>query len=171
MTITRNFSILAEGASSAGVLAVANGGKPSNRYTNFTNATQVNTGSNTAVMAGFGSSWAITPSSTGRVRIRVTGSCALSLGSSPNQINLNLRYGTGTAPAGGAAATGTQMLTSDYYGGVALSANSEWGAPITLEAEVSGLTLSTAYWFDATFFVSSGATGYFRPSGVIIEEF
>ena len=151
-------------------LGPSSGGKPSNRYTNFTNATQPSTSSTTAVMTGFGSSWTLTPTTTGRVRIKVTGSSALGLGSTP-QINLNLRFGTGTAPAGGAAATGTQMLTSDYYGATSVTATSSWAAPTSMEAEVTGLTLSTAYWFDATFFVSSGATGYFRPSGVVIEEF
>ena len=151
-------------------LGPSSGGKPSNRYTNFTNATQPSTGSTTAVMTGFGSSWTLTPTTTGRVRIKVTGSSALSLGSAP-QISINLRFGTGTAPSSGAAATGTQMLTSDYYGVSSVNAVSSYGAPICMEAEVTGLTLGTAYWFDATFFVSSGATGYFRPSGVVIEEF
>jgi hypothetical protein len=140
------------------------GGKPVNRFTNFTNTTSLTTSSSTAVMGGYGSSWTLTPSTTGSVRVRVTGD--MSQTNAGSSADLRVYYGTGTAPTRGAAVTGTPGTTSEYtLSGVAAT------VPFATEFEVKGLTLATAYWFDLAFRTPGGTSGSAAPISVIIEEF
>jgi hypothetical protein len=147
-------------------LAPASGGKPSNRYTNFTNTTVYTNNSVGALHAGFGSSFKITPSTTGNVRARIS---ALLTCSGYNYAQARLRYGSGTAPATNAAATGTALL-GNYVevDGANVGPQNQIGA--TFEAELTGLTLSTSYWFDFTL-NSVSCNGYVFPMSVVIEEF
>ncbi len=76
---------------------------------------------------------------------------------------LNLRYGTGTAPTQGAAATGT---TADSVA---------WTQTTTetfrrLVAKVTGLTAATAYWVDLSMVCVSGGTNYVRGARILCME-
>ena len=138
-----------------------------NAYTKFTISAPLGATGATKVMMGLGSSWALTPSFSGRVRITVCGYSSSTLAT--NYGILNVAYGTSTAPTNGAALTGTNFYGSDLLAG-AFSATS--ALPFTLVSEATGLTLSTAYWFDMA--VGNGGTGGTTAvtiQSVIIEEF
>lgn len=106
----------------------------------------------TLVMMGLGSSCAITPASSGKVLINITGfgrtqTAAVSFMFGP-------RFGTGTAPINGAAVTGTRFGMQ---------------ADATIQSPVAGayvpfavtalltLTPGTAYWFDMALNTSNAA--------------
>lgn len=136
-----------------------------NRYVNFGGFSPANTASAAVVMMGLGGSFALTPRLTGRVRIRLTG--WLTNVTAAQQASLNMRYGTGVAPANGVAATGTVLLT---IGQEALPNNAGgMPTPWSMESEVGGLSLGTPYWFDGTYAVAGGAL-ILRVSSVILEE-
>lgn len=149
-------------SSITGVITPTQGGKPSNRFTSFTNTTVFTPGATAKQMGGFGGTWKITPSSTGNIRIRITGNVVSGVASA----NFNVRYGTGTAPTVNASLTGSGGTTTDYNTGVGAASNSVF----TIEYEATGLTLLTAYWVD----IAGGSTGggtTFTPISVVIEEF
>lgn len=149
-----------------GVLGPTNGGKPANRYTNFTNASTFSTLSVTTVMGGFGSSWALTPAKTGNVRVRIIG--YLSNNNAFSTV-FSVNYGTGTAPTQGAATTGTAGATTTNQ--LTPTGTVPGIAPFAYEFEVTSLTLSTAYWFDISMRTTTGGTAAITPISVIIEEF
>jgi len=150
-------------ASATGItIGPSQGGKPSNRYTNFTNATASTHNTASLTMGGFGSSWALTPSSTGRVRVLITGYIN---NSAVGGAVFTPRYGTGAAPVATAAVTGTAPITTDY----AVTATTAT-VPFTIYYEVTGLTLATAYWFDIAA-RNTTATTTMSPTTIMIEEF
>jgi hypothetical protein len=110
----------------------------------FTPASPKNLTSNSFLMFGLGGTFAITPTKSGKVRFTVkyapggVGTTALN--------SFKIAYGTGAAPANGAAATGTVVGGTDQ-GGAVVSVN---GTPslVNRNVIVTGLTLNTAYWFD-----------------------
>jgi len=120
-----------------------------------TSATPTGTTSATAVMMGLGALGtpaSITPGVTGRVRLQISGQMANS--TINDGVTVDLRYGTGTAPANGAAVTGT-------LGGISQTATSLVAAQrsgFTIQAVVTGLTVGTAYWFDASVLAVTGGT-------------
>lgn len=116
----------------------------------------------TALMVGSGSVWKLTPASTGNVRVRLTGTSLATGGGGQFGIN----YGTGTAPVQGAAVTGTVGNTFIPSFGAVVS-----GSPITVEFEVTGLTIGTAYWFDGRLNALTAGTATIFFCGIIIEEF
>ena len=194
MTITRNFSILAPGVSSAGVVAVANGGTGVTSSTGtgsvvlsasptFTgsplaptqsvadNSTKVATTAYadrvgcrvvdntargatgwvpaTAQMCGFGASYAFTPTKTGNVLLSFVG-WGNTAGAGVVRFAQGY-YGTGTAPARTAAATGTAI------GGGGVQDTGATTMSLSFAYYVSGLTLNTAYWFDIALTETGGA--------------
>lgn len=148
------------------------GGKPSNRYTYFGGAqSYTNTTDSTYLMAGFGSSWAVTPATTGRVRVRFIGQYVAT--TATKAVNTRLRYGTGTAPSAGDALIGTDgnSTISGFRAGIGASSTV---VNIPMEFEVTGLTLATPYWFDVAVDpvpVASGSSGNVVTVSVVIEEF
>lgn len=136
-----------------------------NRYVNFGGFSPANTSSAVAVMMGLGGSFAIVPRLTARVRIRLMG--YVTNVTAAQQASLNMRYGTGAAPANGAAATGTALLTI----GAEIMPNNAGGMPTqwVMESEVGSLSIGTPYWFDGTYSTTGGAL-ITRVSSVIIEE-
>jgi hypothetical protein len=108
---------------------------PSNPSTNATTS---------YLMMGLGASATITPVVTGRVLFMITGTCGN--GTINSLAGLKLAYGTGTAPSNGAAATGTVIGNTLTF---SAPTSSNIQSPFCLTAIVTGLTLSTAYWFDA----------------------
>ena len=85
---------------------------------------------------------AITPVYTGRVMITVCGD--ISNGTSADGAKVQIRYGTGAAPANAAALTGT---TAGALVNMTAAANAQ-KCPFSLTAIVTGLTLATAIWID-----------------------
>jgi hypothetical protein len=87
-----------------------------------TRATQIrgpgsvaNTSSTSLVMSGLGSTLSITPLVAGRAELDVL--CGVRNNVAPALDSVQIYYGTGTAPAAGAAATGAPILASPYASG------------------------------------------------------
>jgi hypothetical protein len=140
-----------------------------NEYSSMAGLSPTGTSSASGVMMGLGSSFALTPlatSGSGRVRIMITGWGTNSTSGANAQIGL--RYGTGSAPANGAAVTGTAIFSTQDILLTAPIAGSP-AVPYALIAEVTGLTAGTAYWFDIVLTASSGAAAI-KVSSVIILE-
>jgi hypothetical protein len=114
------------------------------------------------VMAGI--AVAFTPTQTGRVLVIAEGS--MSNNTVGDAIDVQIRYGTGTAPVNGAALTGTaagafQRCTAT---GAALQ------VPFAVVAIVTGLTVGTAYWFDLMEKAITGGTAQISALVVAIAE-
>lgn len=124
------------------------------------------TASATKVMAGLGATIALTPRSTGRVRLNINGRFTNTGGALDNI--LNLYYGTGAAPANGAALTGTAILSGDLN---LTPPGANLSGTLALNYELTTLlTPNTAYWFDIGFAQAGGGSFILRPFGFIVEE-
>lgn len=127
--------------------------------------------SSNLVQLGLGNTWVLTPNSTGRVSILVTGSMASQL--SGGGVLVNGSFGTGVAPANGVAQTGTQFITGN--GPVTVSTVAGDLHPFTVYAQMTGLQLAPPiqYWFDLTLRnAGSNNTGStVDVSTVLIQEF
>ena len=105
-------------------------------------------------MTGVGSTCTITPNFNTRVVITIGGNVQNTTAGDGAQ--LNLYYGSGTAPANGAATTGTLTTASAALG---VSAGNSLAVPFNLgSVVVTGLTPGTAYWFDLALAVITGGT-------------
>lgn len=124
-------------------------------------ATTVAITSTTGKMAGLAA--AITPGSSGRLLIIATFDMASGATGATDTVQLS--YGTGTAPANGAAVAGTlvgNVCNFTSLTGVLTQA----GACC---ATVSGLTLGTTYWVDLNLTGSASTTQVTNVSILIIE--
>lgn len=121
-------------------------GAPAAAPAGFTPADPTGTASATQVMMGLGSTCTYTPAGTGKVLVTVTGTCQAT-GATNAAISVGCRRGTGTAPANGAAVTGTR------FGAVAdqqlRSTNTSTGVGFAFTGLLT-LTAGTTYWFDIT---------------------
>lgn len=111
----------------------------------------------------FGLGILFTPSSTGRVLIVFRGTQTQSVTTAAT--HLRIYYGTGTAPANGAAVTGTSANADLQI----TNATTSQQLPATLVALIGGLTIGTQYWFDVAGSASSGNVNYFNIGDSIIE--
>jgi len=96
------------------------------------------------VMAGLGGTCHLTPVYGSRVMLTFTLIVFNTVAT--GSVLVQMRYGTGTAPTNGAAASGTAIgsnLSSQ-------SINANAPLSITVHALITGLTPGTAYWFDLT---------------------
>jgi hypothetical protein len=76
---------------------------------------------------------------------------------------VRLRYGTGTAPVQGAAATGNTVDAQQYIGTI--------GVRPIVNAILSGLTPSTPYWFDWELFgAAAGGAELYQASITLCEQ-
>jgi len=107
---------------------------------NATAAAPSGTTSATAVMMACGG--AITPANTGRVLITASGQMANT--NAGSGATIDLRYGTGTAPANGDAVTGTLVGIAQTNTSVSAAQKSGF----CVSGIITGLTLGTAYWID-----------------------
>jgi hypothetical protein len=146
-------------------LSVANGGtgqvtavagfnalNPNAAPAAFRPANPTGTASTTLVMAGVGATCAYTPASSGVVSVNVTGQYQSNTGTAI--VTIGGRYGTGTAPANGAAVTGTR------WGGAADAPLRGPGVGLLntfAMTDVLALTPGTAYWFDLAFDTATAA--------------
>lgn len=102
-----------------------------------------NTFTNNTMMGWGVGNCRITPKYSTRVFVEITGEISESTGANTT---IAARWGTGTAPANGAAVTGTGIGSS-----VSVNASGTTGAsaPYKIGGIITGLTVGTAIWFDA----------------------
>lgn len=99
----------------------------------------------------------ITPTTTGRVVVAISGNLSNSTGAAGNGAQARMRYGTGSAPANGAALTGT-TFGSAFESMVLERATASDPYPFCLVGLITGLTLNTAIWLDVQLAAISGGT-------------
>lgn len=95
-----------------------------------------------------GQAIAFTPSRTGKTLIIFDTTSVISLA---GQFAMDTRFGTGTAPTAGAAATGT--IISGGFAPATVSTANFYGLEMS---GIATLTPGTTYWIDFSFFVVSG---------------
>jgi len=135
-------------------------------YRNVKGSTPANpaaTGSTTPVMMGLAISF--TPLYSGRVKIIITGEA--SNNTAGDGFTVNAAYGTGAAPANGAAATGT--VVGNSVSGASAAANALFHFSIV--AVVTGLTVGTPIWIDLQLAAVTGGAASISNLSVIVEEF
>jgi hypothetical protein len=148
LTAPSSTGILALTSDIPSVPAVVNSRKSTADYSGTTSAT--------AVMMGL--NFTLTPLSSGKVQVTVTGNIT-NVAST-----LQLAYGTGTPPVNGAAASGTATGTIMSFSAATGNSVHNW----SLSDVIDGLTPSTAYWFDVRMTVSSGTL---TPTSVTANAF
>jgi len=118
-----------------------------------------------AVFVMMGLAILFTPRTTGRLRIILQG--ILTQTTTADGTTAQISYGTGGAPANGAAVTGTQAgqpLTMTFLTGVL-------AVPAALIALVTGLVPNVTYWFDIALKVVTGGSAAITTIEMIIEEY
>ena len=126
-----------------------------------------NSGSTSLTHAGLGSSCKFTPAYSTRVLLTFGGEAANNTAS--DAMAYQIRYGTGAAPTSGNAATGTAVGSLIQVGGGASNANV--GFTVADTVVVTGLTVSTAYWFDLTYESIVGGTTSLGGISCAAQEF
>jgi len=91
---------------------------------------------------------AITPATSGKVLLMISGNFISSTVTAGDGIKIQLSYGTGTAPANAANLTGTQVAAPLEYTNPTTVIAADVFMPFSTQAVVTGLTLGTAYWID-----------------------
>ena len=109
----------------------------------------------------------ITPVSTGKILIIISGDIAND--TIADGAAVQIRYGTGTAPANADALTGTAVggLVSSTNPNIALATLT---IPFSLNAVVTGLTLGTAYWIDTGLKAITGGTATISNVSISVIE-
>jgi len=103
----------------------------------------------TSAYAMQGLAGGVTPSNSGRVLLLVSGTIVSPVGTTAGLgIDLQLSYGTGSAPANAAAITGTQVGAVMAYTNAGTVTAVDVNVPFSIHAVVSSLTVATSYWFD-----------------------
>ena len=98
----------------------------------------------------------VTPNQTGRLLVIVSGNIAN--GTNADGGKVQLRLGTGAAPANAGALAGTVYGDQAFSTGTGLLANDK--VPFTLQAAIYDppLTVGTAYWIDVDVAAITGGT-------------
>jgi hypothetical protein len=97
----------------------------------------------TLVMMGVGGTCKITPGSSGKVLVAITGQVASATASVT--MTFGPRFGTGTAPVNGAAVTGTRWGAGADFTTISATAAAKFPFAFT---DLLTLTPATAYWLD-----------------------
>lgn len=105
-----------------------------------------------------------TPTTTGKIRITITGDVDNATNARGSQYQI--RYGTGTAPNNGVALTGTAIGALQKF----FNNNANERSPFTLIYPITGLTLNTSIWVDISLASITGGTSRVRDLAVVIEE-
>lgn len=122
--------------------------------------------SNTAgVMQGLAVGNTVTPTATGKVLVTIAGQISNATASKASFCQM--RYGTGTPPAGGSTTLGGTVVGA--MAGLFGSAASQ-SAPFSLSAVVTGLTLATAYWFDLQLWTQSAGSAFLTAVTITATE-
>lgn len=122
------------------------------------------TGTVSAIGVMMGLAIAFTPTRTGRALVIVGSN--LSNTNAGGETQTYLRFGTGTAPANGAALTGTIMgavRAADAFGIGAVS-------PCSLNTILTGLALGVAIWIDVALVSVGGGTANFTSVAASVVE-
>lgn len=112
----------------------------------YTPSNPTATASGSLVAMGLGATCTFTPAGTGIVAATVSGFWNTAT-ASVNGV-LSARYGTGTAPVNGAASSGTRWGTGNSDPSINAARTQSGAVPFSFTQVITGLTLSTAYWFD-----------------------
>lgn len=104
------------------------------------------TSSTTLVMGGLGATFSITPKSSGLVSVSIVGQMWTT--TAGVQCAVAGRFGTGTAPANGAAASGTAWGSNGTF--IVTPPSTAAGVPFAFE-DIVTLTPGTTYWFDLAY--------------------
>ena len=134
----------------------------SNASTQSTPADPSTTTSTTGVMMGLAGS--ITPVITGIIIINICGS--LDNNNANDGVAVTIRTGTGTAPANGAALTGTATGATITHTNQSTTAR----FPFSICARVAGLTVGTAVWIDLGVAAVTGGTARVRDICIVSHE-
>lgn len=132
-------------------------------YTDSAPSNPTGTTSTTGVMMGLGVAY--TPTRSGIVLVQIEGQ--MQNNTADDGAQAKLYYGTGSAPANGAALTGTQKGQAAIIDYVPTAAK-RW--PFGVTTVISGLTLNTAYWFDLALAALTGGTASLTGLEVVICE-
>jgi hypothetical protein len=114
-----------------------------------TPANPTGTSSATGVMMGLAGT--ITPATSSVISVTI---CGTTSNASATGNQWRIRYGTGGAPANGAALTGTAAGPVQTFTVLSGSANTTY--PFSVTANITGLTPGTAYWLDLSLASTSG---------------
>jgi hypothetical protein len=107
----------------------------------------------------------ITPQVTGRVLVTICGSIANN--TNADGAAVEIRMGTGSAPANAGALTGTIYGSQATFTNMP-TANAKWGFSLT--ALVTGLTVGTQYWIDVDLKAITGGTATISSVTVSANE-
>jgi len=124
------------------------------------------TGTTDATGKMMGLAASITPASSGRIHVTITGTIK-NASAIADGANVQLRTGTGAAPANGDALTGTARGGLVKY----VAATTAQKVPFTVCAIVSGLSLSVAVWLDLGLAAVTGGTAEVTDLSVTAFEF
>jgi hypothetical protein len=108
----------------------------------------------------------ITPSTSGQIIIIISGDVQNS--NALGGAKIQLRYGTGSAPANGDAATGTAL---GGFVKVTTSIGASDAFPFTVQGVVTGLTVATAYWIDLQIAAITTGTAAAKDISISAHEF
>lgn len=152
-------------AGTAGQQLRTNGTDYVNKTTTTYQATPADpptTTSTTGVMMGLTGS--IAPGYSGTIMITISGD--MDNNGNNNGVQTQIRYGTGSAPANGAALTGTTA------GGLIKFTENNSGirVPFHCNAIVTGLTVGTTYWIDLSLASITGGTSRVRDISISVVE-
>ena len=136
-----------------------------NTYASYQASPSNPTGTTDTTGKMMGLAGAITPSSSGKVLITITGTIANATAIADGA-KVQIRYGTGSAPANAAALTGTAVGSLQQY----IAATTAETAPFSVTAVVTGLTLSTAYWLDVGLAAITGGTAAITGVSITATE-
>lgn len=125
-----------------------------------TPADPTGTTSTSGVMMGLAGS--ITPASSGKILIMISGDLK---SSSAATLKMQIRYGTGSAPGNGGALTGTAVGNL----ATAIGNDADQQFPTTCNAIISSLSVGTAYWIDVSLSTSAG-TGTVKNISMSVME-
>jgi hypothetical protein len=139
--------------------AVASGGAT----LSATPADPSGTTSGTGVMMGLGSTCKITPASSTRVHVTFDG-VAVDSQAGANSL-FQVRYGTGTAPANGAALTGTSVGNL----GAQIDINGNGNNMFSMTRIITGLTPGTQIWIDIGLFAAGGTASLKNLTCIAME--
>ena len=103
---------------------------------------------NTSTYKMQGLAGTITPVRTGTVLLIISGYVTSSTVTAGDGILFQLSYGTGSAPANAGTLAGTQVGQIMEYTNPTTVTAADIHVPFSVQAVVTGLTLTTAYWID-----------------------
>ncbi len=126
------------------------------------NLNPTGTTSTTGLMMGLAG--AITPVLYGKVFVTICGTIANNTIGDGTKVQI--RYGTGSAPANAAALTGTTIGPLQTY----VNSVATVTVPFSVSGVITGLTLGTAYWIDVGLAAITGGTATITNVGISVIE-